>query len=209
MVRQRVRIRFAKQGDLRLISHRDLMRTWERLFRRAGVVLAMTEGFHPKPKMMFPSALAVGIEGQEEVLEIELADRHDGEELARALREQAPSGLEIRQLELLGEGSPKARVQSVTFAVGVPEELVDDVQRRLTWLMAQSSYTVSREGRKSPLDLRPLIESLSLDGDRLRMRLRVDGDGSARPREVLAALGLADVESHGLVLAREQVELAS
>ena len=36
MVRQRVRIRFAKQGDLRLIGHRDLMRTWERLFRRAG-----------------------------------------------------------------------------------------------------------------------------------------------------------------------------
>ena len=63
MVRQRMRIRFTKQGDLRWLSHRDLMRTWERLFRRAGVPLGMTEGFHPKPRMNFPSALAVGIAG--------------------------------------------------------------------------------------------------------------------------------------------------
>ena len=60
MIRQRVRIRFPKQDDLRLISHRDLMRAWERLFRRAGVALSMSEGFHPKPRMSFPSALAVG-----------------------------------------------------------------------------------------------------------------------------------------------------
>ncbi len=35
-IRQRVRIRFGKQDDLRWASHRDLMRLWERLFRRAG-----------------------------------------------------------------------------------------------------------------------------------------------------------------------------
>ena len=90
MARQRVRIHFAKQGDLRLISHRDLMRTWERLFRRAGVALAMTEGFHPKPKMMFPSALAVGIEGLDEVLEIELPEEHEPERLAELFRRHAP-----------------------------------------------------------------------------------------------------------------------
>ena len=54
MVRQRVRIRFRKQGDLRLIGHRDLVRCLERLFRRAGLPLGMSEGFHPKPRMSFP-----------------------------------------------------------------------------------------------------------------------------------------------------------
>ena len=36
----------------------------------------------------------------------------------------------------------------------------------------------------------------------LRMRLRVDREGSARPREVLAALGLADLEHEGFYLTR-------
>ncbi|HEX3724775.1 MAG TPA: TIGR03936 family radical SAM-associated protein, partial [Pirellulales bacterium] len=63
MVRQRVRIRFRKQGDLRLLGHRDLLRAWERLLRRTGLELRMSAGFHPRPKINFPSALAVGIAG--------------------------------------------------------------------------------------------------------------------------------------------------
>jgi hypothetical protein len=79
MVRLRVRVRFSKQGDLRLIGHRDLMRCFERLFRRAGLRLRFSEGFHPKPRMTFPLALAVGIEGTDEVMELELAETGKGE----------------------------------------------------------------------------------------------------------------------------------
>jgi radical SAM-linked protein len=208
MARQRVRIHFAKQGDLRLISHRDLMRTWERLFRRAGVALAMTEGFHPKPKMMFPSALAVGIEGLDEVLEIELPEEHDPQGLAELFRSHAPPGLAIHGVEPLAGG--KTRLRGMTFQVEVPAERRTAVAERIAWLREQSSYQVSREGRSAPLELRPLIDELAIDGEgRLGMRLRVEGDGSARPREVLEALGLADVEALGIVLRRTAVELSS
>ena len=70
--RHRVRIWFRKAGDLRFISHRDLVRTWERIFRRAELQLSRSEGFHPKPRMSFPAALAVGIAGTHELVEIEL-----------------------------------------------------------------------------------------------------------------------------------------
>jgi radical SAM-linked protein len=85
MIRQRIRIRFAKQDDLRWLSHRDLLRTWERLIRRAGLPLSMTEGFHPKPRMNFPSALAVGITGLDEVVELELCEERTAEELLEHL----------------------------------------------------------------------------------------------------------------------------
>ncbi|MEX2141753.1 MAG: TIGR03936 family radical SAM-associated protein [Pirellulales bacterium] len=209
MARQRVRIHFAKQGDLRLISHRDLMRTWERLFRRAGVALAMTEGFHPKPKMMFPSALAVGIEGLDEVLEIELPEEYEPERLAELFGAHAPPGLDVQSVEPLGGGG-KTRLRGMTFQVDVPAERRAFVAERMEWLRQQSSYRVTREGRSAPIELRPLIEELRLDDDgTLGMRLRVEGDGSARPREVLEALGLADVEALGIVLRRTAVELSS
>src|SRR5690349_4708135 len=81
VIRQRVRIRFTKQDDLRWISHRDLIRLWERLFRRAGVALSMTEGFHPKPRMNFPSALAVGIAGTDEMLEVDFSEEYTADSL--------------------------------------------------------------------------------------------------------------------------------
>jgi radical SAM-linked protein len=209
MARQRVRIRFAKQGDLRLTSHRDLMRTWERLFRRAGVALAMTEGFHPKPKMMFPSALAVGIEGLDEILEIELAEQQELAELMEIVRAHSPAGLVIHGVEPLDIGH-KTRLRGMTFAVEVPAERQSDVAHTIERLLAQESFHVTREGRDEPLELRPLIEALALD-DRgvLTMRLRVGADGSVRPREVLAALGLADVEALGNLVRRTAVELCT
>ena len=120
VVRLRVRIRFCKQGDLRLIGHRDLMRCLERVFRRAGLTLSFSEGFHPKPRMTFPLALAVGIEGVDEVMEIELAERYEAEELLRRLAPQAPPGLAFRAIEILPDSGKKAQVQSVSYEAPIP-----------------------------------------------------------------------------------------
>src|SRR4051812_1089962 len=67
----KVRLRFAKRGDLRLVSHHDLMRCLERALRRAAIPMAASQGFNPRPKIMFPLALALGIEGDREVVELE------------------------------------------------------------------------------------------------------------------------------------------
>ncbi|MFH1921107.1 MAG: TIGR03936 family radical SAM-associated protein, partial [Planctomycetota bacterium] len=120
MVRQRVRIRFRKQGDLRLVGHRDLARSMERLFRRAGLRLGMSEGFHPKPRMSFPSALAVGIEGLDEVMELELAEHYSEEELLRRLASQALSGLAFESVEILPPGTRKARLKSAVYRAAMP-----------------------------------------------------------------------------------------
>src|SRR5208337_354493 len=66
-VREKVRIRFRKGGDLRLVSHHDLMHVFERMFRRAALPFHPTEGFNPKPRMAFALSLALGIVGCEEV----------------------------------------------------------------------------------------------------------------------------------------------
>src|SRR6185437_7478693 len=99
MVRHRVRIRFRKEGDLRLIGHRDLARAWERIFRRAGVALRMSEGFHPKPRMVFASALAMGVIGVDEALDVELALPRSADELLAALLARLPEGLSINSID--------------------------------------------------------------------------------------------------------------
>jgi hypothetical protein len=114
----------------------------------------------------------------------------------------------IKQIDVLPEGTRKGAVSSVTFEVRLPAERLADTARHLEALLDSSEYIVEREEGKGPVDLRPYIEGLVLEGDVLRMRLRVTPLGSARPREVLEALGLEDVESLGFQLARTKVELA-
>jgi radical SAM-linked protein len=209
VVRLRVRIRFSKQGDLRLIGHRDLMRCLERLFRRVGLKLSFSEGFHPKPRMTFPLALAVGIEGLDEVMEVELAEKYTAEELLRRLAPQAPPGLSFRAVEVLPEGSRKAQVHGASYEVPIPPEYQPGLPEQIHHLLAAASWPIERAHGRAPIDLRPLLSELALRAGVLEMRIRVDRRGSVGPREVLGALGLADLEPQGVHLRRTAVEVST
>jgi len=206
-LRLRVRVRFTKMDDLRWISHLDLMRVWERLFRRAGVVLSMTEGFHPKPRINFPSALAVGIAGLDELLEVDLAEPHTAESLQAIIEPQLPPGMKLGAIEVLPAPDRKAQVTHVTFEQSIPLDRQQALRDRIAWLLEQPQFVITRDGRAAPLDLRPLINNLAIEGDVLRLRLNVSRDGSARPREVLAALQISDLEYEGFYLTRTSVEI--
>jgi radical SAM-linked protein len=205
MVRQRARIRFSKQGDLRLIGHRDLARTIERTFRRAGLRLAMSQGFHPKPRMSFPSALAVGIAGLEEVLEVELAEPYTVQQLQERLALHLVSGLTLRCVELLPPGTPKARVRGTSWEIPVPPERLAQTASRIGRLMADPGSPAG-DGCETAQP-RCCLESLTLGEGVLRMRLRAGSGGIAGPRGVLAALELDDLEQAAFGLTRTMVEL--
>lgn len=207
MLRRRIRIRFRKIDDVRQISHLDLIRTMERLFRRAGLQLGMSEGFHPKPRMSFPSALAVGIAGLDEVMEVELNEDRSAEAIQALLVQHAPPGLEMVSVESLADGAPKPRVARVRLEMPVPTERQAAARENIARLMAETTHPVDRGTTHNPIDLRPYLEELTLDEGTLRIQLRVTQQGTGRPREVLVALGLEDLEQQGYHLTRTNVEL--
>ena len=88
----KLRLRFAKCGDLRLVSHHDIMRCLERMVRRAQIPLSMSQGFNPRPKIVFALALGLGIEGRDEVVDIELSEPREPDDVFRRLAEAAPPG---------------------------------------------------------------------------------------------------------------------
>jgi radical SAM-linked protein len=207
MIRQRVRIRFRKTGDLRLIGHRDLVRTWERLLRRCHVSLSMSEGFHPKPRMSFPSALAVGISGLNEVMEVELAEPLSPDELKQRLAAQAPPGLSINHVALVPAGEKKPQPGRFLYEMPIPAERRDQLRESISRLLAREAHLVEREGASHPIDVRGGIDGLELDEGWLRLRLNVGPRASVRPGEVLAALDAEDLFAQGFPLQRTDVEV--
>ena len=97
----RYRLRFQKTGDLRLVSHIDLLHVFERLLRRAALPFASTQGFHPKPCLIFAQALALGVAGLDEVVDLTLAEPLPPEEVLVRLNRQAPAGLVFLEAKAL------------------------------------------------------------------------------------------------------------
>ncbi len=91
----RYRIRFSKTGPIQYASHHDLMMLFESLFRRAGIEMAYTEGFHPHPKIVFASALPVGVESWGEYADIQTAQSYNPVEFLRHTNHFCPQGIHL------------------------------------------------------------------------------------------------------------------
>jgi radical SAM-linked protein len=206
---QRVRIRFSKQGDLRMIGHRDLLRTLERLFRRAQLHLAMSQGFHPRPRMSFPSALGVGVAALDEIMELELDHPYNADEVLGRLHANTVPGLQFQSVEILTPDERKAQLTSTAYEFPVPEDRQAETARSIESFLAKREHLVQRANRVAPVDIRPGVERLELCGGTLHMTLGATREASVRPRDVLAVLGLADLEQQGCYLTRTAVQLVN
>lgn len=208
----KVRLRFAKQGDLRMVSHHDLLRCLERLLRRAAIPVAHSQGFNPRPQIVFALALALGVEGRREVVELDLDEPVPPDELLRRLRDAAPPGLEFLDAEAVPPGRP-AHAAAVEYRLDVPDDRRAAAHAALERFLAGTSWPYTRHrpdrGRDVAVDLRPFVLDAGLDAaGALRLRVKIIPDGSARPEELLDALGLRDLLGQGSVLVRTEMELA-
>lgn len=207
-VRIRYRIRFAKTGLLKWISHRDLARLWERLLRRADLKLSMTEGFHPKPRISFPSALALGVESHDEVVEIELAEPWDAEQLARRLREDRQPGLEIKRVDALPPQFGKAQLLRSHYAISIPDGVeAAGIDAAIARLLDQPVVTVQRKGKTVEFELAAHVEMLRQHSGTLQLTLAAAESAALRPGDVLNLLGFADWIQQGATITRTGVEL--
>lgn len=212
-LRLRYRVRFAKSGLLRWTSHRDLARLWERLVRRAQLKLSMTQGFHPKPRIGFPSALALGISGINEVVELDLAERLSAPELFLRLTQDDQPGLDIASVQLLPDGCGKAKLDRTVYVITTPDpdlgasELdVAAIQANIQSLLEQESVTVERKNK--PLTVIPAEQIVALQfGATIELSMAASEAATLKPTDVLDLIGCSDWISHGSHITRTEVVL--
>jgi radical SAM-linked protein len=188
----KLRLRYAKRGKVRFTSHRDTARIWERAMRRAGVPVATSAGFTPRPRLSFGLALPTGAESVAEYLDAELHDDamtvDDLDDLPARLDPVLPAGFEVLLVAVpeRGVGSLQEAVTSVTWALGTPPGW--DLPAVVGDLLAADALPIERErkGERRVDDIRPAILALSADDGTLVAEVATIGRG-LRPAELAGA----------------------
>lgn len=187
-------VRFAIEGDLRFISHHDTMRLFERALARAQLPIRFSEGFNPRPRLSLPVPRAVGTASEADVLVIELGEPVEPSAVLDRLNRQTPADLTLLEAWVLETGRVP-QVDMVEYAVALPAGKAGAVARSIDRLMATETYPVERTGAgKTPgktIDLRAYLAEAAIEDNTLRWTVMVTPGGSARPAELLAAVGLS------------------
>ena len=156
---QRVRVRFAKRGRLRFLSHRDVARSFERAVRRAGVPVAHSHGFSPHPRLSWIGAAPTGSASEAEYLEIGLTEPVDPAALAGALDAALPDGLDVLDAAVADGAALAERIDGSRWLIELPGVAPHTLRTALTALQAESSVVVERvtpSGRRQ-IDVRAAL----------------------------------------------------
>ena len=193
----KLRLIFIKEGRAVYISHLDLLRTFQRVFLRQGLVLRHSQGFHPHPILSFALPLPVGQSSACEVLDFEVVEDMDGKGLPESLNRFMPEGIRavdcyvpvwpVRDLAKL-----RCRVD-LCYDGGIPAGAAEEISSLLT---GESLVIQKRTKRKAmaDIDIRPMLHSLSLSEEPGVLRLHAAV--SAQNPGMNPALLAAAVERH-------------
>ena len=207
MVGDKLRFRFEKAGDLRLLSHHDLMRCAERTMRRASIPFKMTAGFHPAPRLVFALSLSLGIVGRNEVVELELAEPRESEDVLSAFRNQAPKGWNFLSVQVVPMKA-SAVARRIVYRLSLPDDRIESVRAMAESLVASAEVWVDRyHPRPRQVDIRQYLRGLRVEDSSLLADIWVTSTGTARADELLKLLGLSDLVDSGCALSRDLVEL--
>jgi radical SAM-linked protein len=197
----RHRITFATARSLAYISVLELGTLWERSLRRAGVRVRYSQGYNPRPKLVFAAPLLVGCGSRADLLDVWLDPDAGGprpaSETMAALAGKTPRDLKVLDVTGVSRNEPSLPKQLVQseYRVWVRDADRDRLAEGIEALLAAES--VIRVRREKEYDLRPLIQDLRLEpaapiGQPLWMRLKARPGATGRPDEVLKALGVID-----------------
>lgn len=191
------RLLFEKTGNAKWISHLDLMRVFQRAFKRAGLRLTHTQGFNPRPSVSIALPLSVGVESLCELLDFDLTgDTVSNDEIKRRLNQSLVSGVNVLDVYDCGRKIKDIAFLQCELVLEYDSSVPNNCEGLLRDLLNRQELVVPRKTKNGmqDQDIIPLIRNFDIskeDENTIRIRCVVCCQNpSLNPMQIVAAIGL-------------------
>lgn len=157
---------FEKVGAARFISHLDLMRLFQRAFKRAGLPLTHTQGFNPRPSVSIALPLSVGIESGCELLDFDLDGAPIPEaEIKRRLNEKLVEGVRVLDVYTGGQKIKYLALLDCVLTLEYDGGVPDGAAEKIRALLAREEVTVTKKSKSGNTEqnIIPMIRSAAVE----------------------------------------------
>jgi radical SAM family uncharacterized protein/radical SAM-linked protein len=185
---QRLRLRFARHGVLRFLSHLEQIEVFRRVIRRTDIPVAYTAGFSPQLRMAFGPAISVGYESDSEYVEVELLRNIDAAQVQAQIQKELPAGFEILSVRKVPVFFPSLDSLLNVANYEIKADVTDEQLRRF---LAQSEIIVEKkkkDGRIERIDAKPLLLQVKKEDYGIFLQLRFGPKRNVKPERLLQQL---------------------
>ena len=176
----KTRIKFSKCGSMRFVGHLDVMRYFQKAFRRAQIPVSYSQGFSPHQLMSFSSPLGIGLSSDGEYMDLTLDQVEDADRIVEQMNEQMNEEIRVRNLTILKDDArpSMAMLAACDYMIAAKPDKTSflervDLEELVHRFMEQSSIKILKKTKRSEkeVDIRDNIYHLStgleqLQGDR-------------------------------------------
>ena len=186
-----LRFKFRKGGNLQYVSHLDLVRTMHKVIVRAKLPLWYTEGFNPKPKMIFAAPLSIGTESVCEYMDLRMNEYIDP--AVAMARINANMTHEMQITEAYYPESKFTDLKWMSYRITIrPADFSDELVERINAALNSDVIEVQKKNSEDRTNIRPLIKSAiaSAEGESVVISAILSADPSAflNPEYIIKAL---------------------
>ncbi|MCR4673588.1 MAG: TIGR03936 family radical SAM-associated protein [Lachnospiraceae bacterium] len=162
----KIRLKFSKFGTMKYIGHLDMLRYFQKAFRRGNVPMKYSEGFNPHPIMSFASPLGVGVTSEGEYMDIETKVDVDLEQIIEDINEQMVEGTKVLSAKVLDDHTKKAMaaVSCAKYVIYLKKEAkvldgIDLKEKVLEFYENQDEIVVLKKTKKGEkeINIKPFI----------------------------------------------------
>ena len=164
------RVYFDKFGEMKFISHLDLLRFFDRLLKKSQIPVKYSQGFHPRPKMSFGSPISLGTEAYNELMDFELEIPMSNEEVFDRLNSSNVVGFRVNKVEdVIGKASIMEEYTIMVYEIESEEEVIT----KLETLLNQEEIVEVKEkkGKVTTRNLKERIKSFRREGNMIEMEI--------------------------------------
>lgn len=211
-------IEFRVGGNLRFLSHAEIMKVFQRACTRGGIEVRYSQGFNPRPRMSLPLPKTVGVGSEDDLLCLRIEKSTGAQEhksvselcgsIKARLSEQLPEGIELLSVRVAGPHS-SFQPTLATYVLAVRTEYIsDDLKARIESLLASESLLMERAvGRAARgaskkvkrVDVRGFLQSIKLHKEDIVVECKISPAGSIRVEEILELLELDEEKLAGSI----------
>jgi radical SAM family uncharacterized protein/radical SAM-linked protein len=194
---KKYRLTFSKLDRAGFLSHLELSAALLRALRRSSIALAYSIGYHPHPKISFATATSVGMESQQEYLDIVASEYlSDLNSLKNEINSALPLGIEILEIKTLSSGDKTIAqiLQGFEYELYLPADIdaprLSAIKENIRKFLAAPAFNIQKvsKGKTVTKDIRPFVQSMILDdaGKKVIFTVSHIQEGSARPTDVIS-----------------------
>jgi len=187
----RLWLKFARSSKLAYISHLDTHRAYYRLFKRANLPIAYSQGFNPHPKMSLTSPLPLGFRSEADYIDLSLALPLTMDEVRECLCKA--TGSDVFHL-LAGRAVADSQKPLASLVTWTEYEIKFEdnlkLEEGLKWFMEteHTSFCKKSKSKTREVNVRALVKRAELEGSTVRAVLHSAEPTFFRPDEFISVL---------------------